>query len=218
MQTCPVCANAVAANAAEGRSALCSHCGARLRVGSGDRWIDVARVANLAEAGFLTDDLSGRGIEARIHHFEDFNAVDGRWAAGFLIQVAEDSAPAAAEHIRLHLADEDYRREMAVRRGDMAADSFDPTIWRPLALAMIAGVASFVLGQQFGEPGRAPRGALPAAIGEVGRPLVTEANPGQPRYRLTFDRRREMWYLDSDRNGDGVYDDRQRFRASGANW
>ena len=41
---------------------------------------------------------------------------------------------------------------------------------------------------------------------------------GQPRYRLSFDRRREAWYLDADQDGDGRYDTRQQFQVSGAAW
>ena len=40
-------------------------------------WTDIARIANLAEAGFLADELSGLGMEARIQQVNDFNAAAG---------------------------------------------------------------------------------------------------------------------------------------------
>jgi hypothetical protein len=48
-------------------------------------WVIVARVANLAEAGFLVDELSGEGVSARIYQSEDFNALTDRWSVSYLI-------------------------------------------------------------------------------------------------------------------------------------
>ena len=61
---------------------------------------NVARVANLAEAGFLTDELVGLGIEARIHQLEDFNALNDRWTSLYLIQVPSENAEEAAAQIQ----------------------------------------------------------------------------------------------------------------------
>jgi hypothetical protein len=52
----------------------------------------------------------------------------------------------------------------------------------------------------------------------IGRPLVTESRQGQPRYRLTRDRSRQVWYIDMDRNGDGAYDTRREFQETGTAW
>ena len=65
---------------------------------------------------------------------------------------------------------------------------------------------------------RLPRGPLATAVGAIGRPLVTESAPGEPRYRLSVDRRREVWLLDIDRDGDGIYDRQQHFPAHAAAW
>ena len=40
--------------------------------------VNVARVANLAEAGFICDELIGLGMEAQIHQLEDFDAASHR--------------------------------------------------------------------------------------------------------------------------------------------
>jgi hypothetical protein len=66
-------------------------------------WVDVARVANLAEAGFLCDELVGAGIEARVHQQEEFNAAIDRWTSQYLIRVPIQSAQHAAVLVRQHL-------------------------------------------------------------------------------------------------------------------
>ena len=42
--------------------------------------------------------------------------------------------------------------------------------------------------------------------------------PGEPQYRLSLDRRQRFWYLDTDRDGDGIFDTRHEFQASAAAW
>jgi hypothetical protein len=59
---------------------VCPYCADELPRQSTDQWTDVARVTNLAEAGFLSDELIGLGIDARIYQLEEFSAVTDRWA------------------------------------------------------------------------------------------------------------------------------------------
>jgi hypothetical protein len=186
----------------------------------------VARVKNLAEAGFLTDELVGIGIDARIHQLEEFSAISDRWASRYLIRVPTGMAHEAAARIRQYLAEEDSDGEPEDSTFCFSThdQSSDPLLWRPVAIVILAGVASFVLGQRFSEQKeqkaerRPPRNSLAAAVEAIDRPLVTEPVPGRPRYRLIFDRRSEAWSLDVDREGDGVYDSRQAFSASGVAW
>jgi predicted RNA-binding Zn-ribbon protein involved in translation (DUF1610 family) len=202
--TCPDCGAALAVRAEENRP--------------DDHWTSVARVSNLAEAGFLADDLAAAQIDARLDQSDEFSAVNGRWSTFYLIQVPSEQAHDAATRIRRHLADEESYAE---RKTDlfMASDydeRLDPAMWRPLALVVLAGVASFVLGQRFAVPEgnrRAPRDSLSAAVDAIGQPLMTEPAPGKPRYRLSFDWRREAWYLDADADGDGRFESRRRFHA-----
>jgi hypothetical protein len=180
-------------------------------------------VTNLAEAGFLTDELVGHDMEARIHQMEEFSAANDRWATMYFIRVPSAQAPAAAAWIRQQLADdaEDAESDTADYQHPTSHQTLDAAIWRPVVLVVLAGVASFVLGQQFSDQQgrRLPGGnSLGLAVSRIGRPLVSEPVPGLPRHRLMFDRQREAWYLDSDRDGDGQFDSRQRFHASGATW
>jgi hypothetical protein len=223
MEFCPHCFRRVEPELVAANRQLCPHCGAAVSRGAKRPWIDVARVTNLAEAGFLTDELVGRDVEARIHQMEEFSATSDRWATTYFIRVPSDQAPAAAAWLRQQLAEEaaDVEREPSSFPFSAVDESMDPTFWRPVVLVVLAGVASFVLGQQFSDQQgrRLPaRSALASAIDRIGRPLLSEPAAGQPRHRLVFDRRREAWYLDTDRDGNGQFDSREQFHASGAAW
>jgi hypothetical protein len=223
MHVCPHCANTLEFSPLQDTRTVCPGCGADVSCNTRTPWIDVARVTNLAEAGFLSDELVGLGIDARIYQLEEFSALTDRWATMYLIRVPSDVAQQAAAHIRQHLADEVGESEAGAMGFRFSADSqpMDPLFWRPVALVVLAGVASFVLGQRFSEQNverRPARGSLETAVGAIGRPLVTDSRDGQPRHRLSLDRRREAWYLDTDGDNDGRYENRQQFQASGAAW
>jgi hypothetical protein len=83
-------------------------------------------------------------------------------------------------------------------------------------------VASFLLGQKFSEQNVERRplrgGSLSTAVRAIGRPFVSEPAPGEPQYRLSLDRRQRFWYLDTDRNGDGIFDTRHEIQVSAGAW
>ena len=106
MYACPHCARAINLGRAHDFPAMCPYCGEELSREPKDRWANVARVTNLAEAGFLTDELVGLGIDARIYQLEEFSAVTDRWATVYLIRVPGPMAREAAAQIRLHLTEE----------------------------------------------------------------------------------------------------------------
>jgi hypothetical protein len=184
----------------------------------------VARVTNLAEAGFLTDELVGLGIDAQIYQLEEFSALTDRWATVYLIRVPTAAARDAAAQIRVHLSEESDEADAAGTFGfRFSADhqALDPLLWRPVALVVLAGVASFMLGQRFSDKKverRPPRESFSTVVGATGRSFVSEPAPDEPQYRLTFDRRRAIWYLDTDRDSDGMYDHRLQFQAADASW
>jgi hypothetical protein len=226
MYACPQCARSFEnTRFADGRQS-CPGCGAAVRQNDDRSWIDVARVTNLAEAGFLTDELVGLGIDAQIHQLQEFSALSDRWASLYLIRVPAAAARDAAARIRQHMADLDAESDAEPSEFHFTAGehTIDPLVWRPIALVILAGVSSFVLGQRFSErqdekaDRRPPRNALSTAMEAIDRPFVTEPAGGQAGHRLQFDQRRQSWILDTDRDGDGRYDSRQAFQASGANW
>jgi hypothetical protein len=223
MFVCPKCASSVDTAYSKRSHPTCPRCGADVGRAQDGSWIDVARVANLAEAGFLTDELIGMDIDAQIYQLEEFSALTDRWSTVYLIRVPSQLGHEAAAQIRQHLADEAAETESGAMRFRFSADaeSMDPLFWRPVALVVLAGVASFLLGQRFSDQhvDRGPtRGNLSTALGAIGRPLQTEPVPGQPCHRLSFDRRKQILYLDTDRGSDGFFESRQQFQVTGAGW
>ena len=220
-QQCPECTRPIDRHDARLTLQTCPSCGARLVGSDESRWINVARVQNLAEAGFLADELSGEGIDARVYQAEDFSAMTDRWSVSYLIQARPSDAQAAAARIRQHLADrEAYPEPVSFPQWDQRPVA-DVTLWRPVALVVLASMVSFVLGQRFAaerDSGRPPRNSLSRAVSAIGRPLVTEPAPGEPRHRLHYEWREKTWYLATDADHDGVYERTQRFPASEAGW
>jgi hypothetical protein len=224
MHVCPQCAATIDLARSPATRIICPNCGHSSEPLTTSRWIDVARVRNLAEAGFLCDELNGLGIDARIHQMDDFNAISDRWATLYLIRVRTEAVREAVALIRQHLAEEEDEYASPGFGFSMDDQSNDPLLWRPIALVILAGVASFVMGQRFSEQKeqpvdrRAARNSLAAAVEQIGRPLMTDAAPGQPRHRLWFDRKREGWSLEVDHDGDGHFDSRRMFHHSGVPW
>lgn len=219
---CPNCATSYDASRLHRTRRSCPNCGGAIKEQDPVPWTNVARVANLAEAGFLADELTGLGIDARIHQSDDFNALNDRWTSFYLIQVPSEHAEEAATQIERH-RDDDMRR-----RGDdqsaplpLSSQLMDPRFWRPVALILLTGIASFVVGQRLsGQNAVRPlaSNSLPSTANRIGRPFVTEPVAGRPRYRLSFDSRQQAWSLETDRDNDGLYDARQQYRATGAAW
>jgi hypothetical protein len=224
MYVCPQCFVSTDLSGEFGRRQTCPNCGAALAADVHPPWTDVARVRNLAEAGFLADELIGFGIDARVYQLDEFSAASDRWRSQYLIRVPTELAADAAARIREHAAEDAAETAERAENNSMflaPAVSIDPQFWRPVALVVLAGVASFAMGQRFSEQNagrRPPASALEPAIESIGRPLVSEAGPGKPRYRLSFDRPQHQWVIDCDRDGDGNFDSLRAIPASGATW
>lgn len=224
MYVCSQCGCSVDSTLFSASRELCTQCGARLRPQDDRAWIDVARLTNLAEAGFLADELIGLGYDAQVHQQQEFSALTDRWTSQYLIRVPAAAAREAASHIRQYMADADPVAEGSPYRFTTHDEPIDPMLWRPVALVILAGVSSFVLGQRFSEQNevkvdrRASRDSLSSAVDAIERPFVTAPARGQAVHRLSFDRQRQKWLLETDRDNDGRYDSRQAFHASGAVW
>lgn len=226
MYVCPQCASPIDLSRLHARRETCPDCGAPLGPDTQHQWIDVARVNNLAEAGFLTDELVGMGIDARIHQLQEFSALSNHWTSLYLIRVPAAKAREAAARIRQHLAEDtdESNNPRSLFHDPDQDESFDVILWRPIALVVLAGVASFILGQRWSDRkdlpiDRRPQpSSLVSALKAIGKPMVTQSAAGQPRHRLSFDRQRDAWLLELDRDGDGQYDKRQVFRNSETAW
>src|SRR4051794_24641159 len=108
---CQHCETSIEPTRLLGWRRTCPNCGGAIKVPEPAPWADVARVSNLAEAGFLTDELVGIGFEARIHQLDDFNALSDRWTSLYLIRVPAEQAEEAAAQIQQYL-DDDIRSRL----------------------------------------------------------------------------------------------------------
>jgi hypothetical protein len=220
MAICPECGQPVRTLAGQSNYEACPACGANVSSQAAHRWVDVARVSNLAEAGFLSDELTGMDIDARVYQNDDFSHADGGWKTSYLIRVPADLAHQAAAQIRCHVAEAAAEADAADHFGYTSQSGpVDPAYWRPVAVIVLAGVASFVLGRQSATPDveRPPaRDSLAAAVNSIGRPLVTEPVHGQPQHRLSYHRPSRTWNLETDSNSDGVFESRRQFHDSAA--
>jgi hypothetical protein len=200
----------------------CPNCGETIEKRDLAPWTNVARIANLAEAGFLTDELVGLGFDARIHQLDDFSALNDRWLSLYLIQVPSENAEEAAAQIQRH-RDDDLRNQGDDQSHPLPLSSqvMDPLFWRPVALIVLTGIASFVIGQRLsGQNAARPvaSNSLSSTVNQIGRPFVTEPAAGRPRHRLSFDSRQQAWSLETDRDNDGHFDAHRQFHATGAAW
>jgi hypothetical protein len=115
--------------------AICSQCGAAPTTSHPTQWKPIARLSNLAEAGFYADFLEGEGYVARVHHRNDYSALDSTWESSFELQVAEDQVKQAfaalQEGIELHedgeeLGDHLPQNEYSHRGADPGDSEYSP--------------------------------------------------------------------------------------------
>ena len=179
---CPECARPTDDADVHRDSAACPHCGSPLLREEATRWINVARVTNLAEAGFLVDELAGDGIDARIYQIGRFQRADGSLAGELPDSVAAARCPGGRGANPAASGGDGIVSGPGRRaRWPDERPALDPLVWRPVALVMLAGMASFVLGQRFAADRDSPRpqrNSLATAMAAIGRPLVTEPAAG----------------------------------------
>lgn len=198
----------------------CPHCGRALAADAKGKWQNVARVASLAEAGYLVNLMGASAVTARIFEDRTFGAIAGAWEHAYLIQVPTDQVSAAASMLRQESAAAD-NEEGDEWSNQKRCDEENLVFWRPVALMALAGVASFVVGQRFAQQSgdgreRPYAESLVAAMEQAGRPLVTEPRGHGARHRFEYNRHQRAWYVQSDRNGDGHFESIREFRGRDA--
>lgn len=208
MTSCTSCGTKFDAGIFGATPTACPHCGRLLSTEEANKWHNVARVASLAEAGYLVNQLGTTEVSARIFDDRSFNAIAGTWDQAYIIQVPNEQVGQAA----ILLRQEASAAAFEDREEDRSSSETENLVfWRPVALMALAGVASFVIGQRFADPTRDDRHrpyaqSLVAAMEQIGRPLVTEPRGGGPRHRFIFHRERQAWYVQIDRDGDGHFE------------
>ncbi len=98
---------------------FCPHCGqASARPIEGkhgflDGYVVVAKMAEMAEAGFLTEELLQKGqIPARLELEEHYNPIDASWGHRVKVLVPEKMEERAKQHLARLVADFDKQKPM----------------------------------------------------------------------------------------------------------
>ena len=189
---------------------VCPHCGGERPPGDSLSWVLIARLSNLAEAGFFADWLEGDGIPARVHHRHGFSAIEDAWDTTYELHVSAGDAERALAILREALSEESEEAAMTAepgpgRRGNTFLRG-SPLIWM-----ILAGGIAYVLGRSGWVPAqREVQSALWHVVAES-PPLWSEPRAGQPRRCLRYDAPSGVVILDLDVDGDGRWDRQQRF-------
>jgi len=202
----------------------CPNCGqSPPRPASAEPTRDLARVASIAEAGYLVHLLQQAGVDASARAVETFSAVTGAWTTAYVVTTPEGQAVDAARMLQAEAA-----ADFAEAAGGLFAEEAPPTAvvnpWRMLTvLAVVAAAGAAVAVDSLGaRPGRArpphrdagaaePIDRLLDAMRQAPAPFRSEPIAGGPRRRLAFDHRTGVWELATDADRDGRYESRRRF-------
>lgn len=181
---------------------ICPRCGADIPEPDANKWVSIARLRNLAEAGFFADLLGDQQIECRIYQHDRFSALDGSWSMDYFLQVRQPEAEEAALWMQQYLDGEKSE----------PADDASPALraWKPLALVLVCGGLAYWVGQGViaARPARqlSHNPTLWEVLGRIDRPFTTSGEVGQARYRLQPDPEHDRIYLEEDRDGDGMFE------------
>jgi hypothetical protein len=203
------------------RRTLCQDCEtAGTPTDSGD-WVGIAKMTNLAEAGFLSDLLDSKGIPAKLDQRDDFSAVDGGWRTSFTLRVPPDHHTRALSFLRDEVAeyhaeeeaDDLWDAEPATILDVLRRQRGVPIVAVVLLMGMVA-LSAYAAGRAsknpFGEPG-IPQ-ALWKAMTDSTQPYFAVWPDGKLQRRLQFDKNKRTLILEVDVDGDGRFDRRQEFR------
>lgn len=214
MPLCPHCHSHTPLGASQ-LGEPCPECGEKSADDSGYR--DIARIGNLAEAGYLVSRLDAEGMEADLAVRESFDAVTGAWNQTYVLQVPAQDLAAAKEVLLDEAAEANYEEAEFARRGEPLDDEpVHLVFWRPVALMAVAGLATLWLSgrvleqRQRAAPQRGNQ-ALGSAVDAIGQPFTVQTQTGRVVHRLRYSKANRTWLLESDTDGDGQLDRISRF-------
>ena|GEM_PF-5735181 len=178
------------------------------------RWVALARVTSLAEAGFLADLLDAEQLPSRVRQQDEFNALGGAWESVYILQTTPDASERAAR-LLLDAVSHDAGELETAEQVPRWSDDLPPARrgWLPVVLSLLA---SGLVVYAWRSPDRPPAAVhdeeltLWQAIVESNVPLVSERIAGQPTRRLHYDAAGRTVWLEEDLDGDGRSD---RIRA-----
>ncbi|MFP6575531.1 MAG: hypothetical protein VB912_10285 [Pirellulaceae bacterium] len=198
---------------------VCTGCGADLsELQKVVDWVPIARVSNLAEAGYLVDFLTARRIGSDITEENEFNAAAGAWYSSFVLRVAQENADAA----RSLLTTGEYGEEetsldehwQQVSGGGLVNSSTQFLKWA-LLLLVIAGVAAVILNddQKPAPPGQPVEAqSFHEFLAQQPGPWIFENESGVRSY-LYFNAVQNRLTVKQDLDGDGTLEYQRTFQA-----
>lgn len=177
-------------------------------------WAAIARLSNLAEAGYFADWLEGEGITARVFHRHSFTAVDDVWNTTYELHVPSADAERAVVILRETLTEDADDEEAAGGERNFERRSSGLRAGSPLLWILVAGSLAYVLGRTGGAPHvqRESQTRLWQVVAES-PPLFSEPRAGQPRRCLRYDPQAREIVLLVDLDVDGQWDLQRRFAA-----
>jgi len=218
MQRCPECHRdfEVHDTATHG---VCRFCGAEWNAETDtQQWASVARLKNVAEAGFLVNLLAEDDVAAQLCQYDDFSALDGCWNSVFVLRVPRKDAQLASRRISEIMS---VSEEEEVESARLVEVSAAPIPWRPIALTVLVGSVAFLIGQASSKDSQTPprasaQDALWDTVSQINAPFTTPRTPGKPAHRLWFDATSGKYHLETDADGDGRFELGKEFHRH--NW
>ena len=198
---------------------VCPRCGASLATLSESQdWVPIARVANLAEAGFMADYLAGNDLESDIVQQNEFNAAAGAWQTSFVVQVV----PAEAVNARRILTTGEYGEEEGAFSEDWSelkenkeSSFLVQAVKLVLVLLVLVGATYFIVEVQRKKPQRNQPGepeTLHEFLNQQPGPWIYQDESGV-QSQLYYNAAENRMTLQQDLDGDGVPDYRKTFQT-----
>jgi len=195
--------------------AFCSGCGMKLQ-GVQD-WVPVARMTNLAEAGYMADYLAQEEIATDIAEENDFNAAAGAWLSSFIVRVPREDEQSS----RRLLSSGEYGEEDQLpddwHRMPGSGEGFFSwaAIKRICFVFLVVGLVYLAMDLQRRQPGRGQEGerlSFEQFMSQQPGPWI-HLDPTGVRSELHFNPEQNCMMLEQDRDGDGVIDYYQTFQT-----
>lgn len=194
----------------------CTRCGADLSaLHEVQDWMPVARVANLAEAGFMADYLAAREIESDITQENEFNAAAGAWQSLFIVRVIQSEAKSAhailttGEYSEEESLPNEGWDDLPTRDGaSFSAQAFKLM----LLLLIVAGVSYFVVNFQRNKPQQDEPESFQQFLTRQPGPWIHHDESGV-RSELYYNASRDHLILKQDLDGDKVPEYQRTFQT-----
>jgi hypothetical protein len=176
-------------------------------------WSNVARLANVAEAGYLASSLQAEGIAARVVELPSYSAAGGAWTNGFVLQVDSQSREAAIEWLSREADEMASEEPWCGPRGESSLAS--SMAIRLAGLVALAGFAGYWAGtHSHDSPPTQQATRLASELRALSVPLVALDARGEVVERLSYSAQRDALVWEQNRNGEGRFERVRLYRLA----